>query len=128
MCASSIQSLVVFPRNLLIHSLLHTLSSLKTTKYHHPPQHTNGTNPILNPTKILPKSYTHIISGILFFYFGIKLMYNSRSMENKVSDELGEVEEELLSISRRRILLMIVVVVRGGWWGVDRHQACCRGI
>jgi len=79
-------------------------------------------------SSILPKSYTHIISGILFFYFGIKLMYNSRSMENKVSDELGEVEEELLSISRRRILLMIVVVVRGGWWGVDRHQACCRGI
>merc|ERR1719162_2854496 len=50
---------------------------------------------------ILPKSYTHIIGGLLFFYFGIKLMYDSRSMENKVSDELGEVEEELLSSNKK---------------------------
>ena len=28
-------------------------------------------------------------------------MYDSRSMENKVSDELGEVEEELLSSSKK---------------------------
>jgi len=49
----------------------------------------------------LPKSYTHIIAGVLFFYFGIKLMNDSRSMENKVSDELGEVEDELL-MSRKK--------------------------
>jgi len=49
----------------------------------------------------LPKSYTHVIAGILFFYFGIKLIYDSRSMENKVSDELEEVEEELLSTRKK---------------------------
>lgn len=45
---------------------------------------------------ILPRQYTHIIGGVLFLYFGIKLIYDSRSMTDKVSDELEEVEEELL--------------------------------
>jgi len=45
---------------------------------------------------ILPRSYTHILGGILFLYFGCKLLLESRSMTNGVSDELGEVEEELL--------------------------------
>ena len=45
---------------------------------------------------ILPRKYTHIIGGILFLYFGIKLILDSRSMQDKVSDELEEVEEELL--------------------------------
>lgn len=45
----------------------------------------------------LPKKYTHILGGILFLYFGIKLITESRSMEaNRVSEELEEVEEELL--------------------------------
>ena len=43
----------------------------------------------------LPRKYTHILSGILFVYFGIKLVYESLVMEHKVSDELEEVEEEL---------------------------------
>jgi len=43
---------------------------------------------------LLPRQYTHIIGGILFLYFGIKLIYDSRSMSDKVSDELEEVEEE----------------------------------
>ena len=47
--------------------------------------------------KLIPVSYTHILGGILFFYFGIKLLLDSRGMEaNRVSDELEEVEEELL--------------------------------
>lgn len=45
---------------------------------------------------VLPRQYTHIIGGMLFLYFGIKLIYDSRSMSDKVSDELEEVEEELL--------------------------------
>jgi putative Ca2+/H+ antiporter (TMEM165/GDT1 family) len=46
---------------------------------------------------VLPKKYTHILGGILFLYFGIKLITESRSMEaNRVSEELEEVEEELL--------------------------------
>lgn len=49
----------------------------------------------------LPKSYTHIIAGVLFFYFGVKLIYDSRSMEDKVSDELEEVEEELLATRKK---------------------------
>jgi len=44
---------------------------------------------------LLPRQYTHIIGGLLFLYFGIKLIYDSRSMNDKVSDELEEVEEEL---------------------------------
>ncbi len=45
----------------------------------------------------LPKKYTHILGGILFLYFGVKLIVESRSMEaNRVSEELEEVEEELL--------------------------------
>ena len=35
------------------------------------------------------------MSGFLFLYFGIKLVYESFGMEHKVSDELEEVEEEL---------------------------------
>ena len=46
---------------------------------------------------ILPRKYTHIIGGLLFLYFGAKLILDSRSMQDdKVSDELEEVEEELL--------------------------------
>jgi len=44
---------------------------------------------------VLPRQYTHIIGGLLFLYFGIKLIYDSRSMSDRVSDELEEVEEEL---------------------------------
>lgn len=46
---------------------------------------------------LIPRSYTHIIGGILFLYFGVKLIADSTKMQaDKVSDELGEVEEELL--------------------------------
>lgn len=51
----------------------------------------------------LPRKYTHIIGGILFFYFGVKLLMESRSMsEGKCSDELEEVEEELLQQSSKK--------------------------
>ena len=50
---------------------------------------------------IMPKQYTHIIGGLLFLYFGIKLIYESRSMSDKVSDELEEVEEELLQHNKK---------------------------
>lgn len=51
---------------------------------------------------ILPRRYTHIIGGILFLYFGIKLILDSRGMEDKVSDELEEVEEELLHTKNKK--------------------------
>lgn len=51
---------------------------------------------------ILPRRYTHIIGGILFLYFGIKLILDSRTMEDKVSDELEEVEEELLHTKNKK--------------------------
>lgn len=51
---------------------------------------------------IMPKEYTHILGGILFLYFGVKLIMESRSMEaNRVSEELEEVEEELLHEKKR---------------------------
>jgi putative Ca2+/H+ antiporter (TMEM165/GDT1 family) len=51
---------------------------------------------------ILPKQYTHLLGGVLFLYFGCKLILESRSMEaNKVSEELEEVEEELLHPNKK---------------------------
>lgn len=45
---------------------------------------------------LFPRQYTHIFGGILFLYFGVKLIYDARSIEKgKCSDELEEVEEEL---------------------------------
>jgi putative Ca2+/H+ antiporter (TMEM165/GDT1 family) len=46
---------------------------------------------------LIPVKYTHILGGVLFLYFGVKLLLDSRGMEaNRVSEELEEVEEELL--------------------------------
>ena len=45
---------------------------------------------------LMSKKYTHILAAVLFMYFGLKLLYESREMEaGKVSDELQEVEEEV---------------------------------
>jgi Ca2+/H+ antiporter, TMEM165/GDT1 family len=53
--------------------------------------------------RVLPKQYTHILGGVLFLYFGIKLFTESLSMETgKASDELEEVEEELLRQSNKK--------------------------
>jgi putative Ca2+/H+ antiporter (TMEM165/GDT1 family) len=47
--------------------------------------------------RFIPVQYTHILGGVLFLYFGFKLVNDSRTMEaNRVSEELEEVEEELL--------------------------------
>jgi len=46
--------------------------------------------------KLVPVKYTHILGGLLFLYFGFKLLFDSRGMDStQVSDELEEVEEEL---------------------------------
>ena len=55
---------------------------------------------------LLPKKYTHIIGGILFLYFGVKLTLESRGMEDKVSEELEEVEEELAEMSKKQKMAM----------------------
>lgn len=53
--------------------------------------------------KFMDKKYTHILSGILFLYFGVKLILDSRKMEGgKVSEELEEVEEKLLHQGRKK--------------------------
>lgn len=53
--------------------------------------------------KFLEKKYTHILSGILFLYFGVKLILDSRQMVGgKVSEELEEVEEELSGKNKKR--------------------------
>jgi putative Ca2+/H+ antiporter (TMEM165/GDT1 family) len=51
---------------------------------------------------LIPRTYTHIFGGILFLYFGIKLLVDSRSMEDKVSEELEEVEEELAEMNKKQ--------------------------
>jgi putative Ca2+/H+ antiporter (TMEM165/GDT1 family) len=46
---------------------------------------------------LMDRKYTHILGGFLFLYFGIKLLNDARKMQaNRVSEELEEVEEELL--------------------------------
>lgn len=46
---------------------------------------------------LMPRQYTHILGGCLFLYFGVKLLNDSREMQaGRASDELEEVEEELL--------------------------------
>jgi putative Ca2+/H+ antiporter (TMEM165/GDT1 family) len=46
---------------------------------------------------LMDRKYTHFLAGILFLYFGVKLLYDSREMVGgRVSDELAEVEEELV--------------------------------
>lgn len=52
---------------------------------------------------IMPRKYTHILGGLLFLYFGSKLIYESQQMEEgRVSDELEEVEESLLQQSNKK--------------------------
>jgi len=47
--------------------------------------------------KLVPVKYTHILGGILFLYFGVKLLLDAKGMDSsQVSEELEEVEEELL--------------------------------
>jgi putative Ca2+/H+ antiporter (TMEM165/GDT1 family) len=51
----------------------------------------------------IPKEYTHLLGGLLFLYFGCKLIYDSRQMEaGKTSEELEEVEEELLQQGKKK--------------------------
>ncbi|KAL7561966.1 hypothetical protein ACA910_022521 [Epithemia clementina (nom. ined.)] len=51
----------------------------------------------------LPRKYTHWLGGILFLYFGIKLLHDSRGMDaGKASEELEEVEEELGGSSNKK--------------------------
>jgi len=53
--------------------------------------------------KFLDRKYTHLLSGMLFLYFGVKLIYDSRSMEGgKHSEELEEVEEELMMANNKK--------------------------
>jgi Ca2+/H+ antiporter, TMEM165/GDT1 family len=53
--------------------------------------------------RFLPKQYTHWLSGVLFLYFGFKLLNEGRQMEaGRASDELEEVEEELLHKSSKK--------------------------
>ncbi|GKZ00362.1 hypothetical protein MPSEU_000989200 [Mayamaea pseudoterrestris] len=53
--------------------------------------------------QLLDKKYTHVFGGILFLYFGCKLVYDSRQMDkDKHSEELEEVEEELLHKSSKK--------------------------
>jgi len=43
---------------------------------------------------LMDRKYTHVLAGLLFLYFGVKLLYDSKRMvAGQVSDELAEVEE-----------------------------------
>jgi putative Ca2+/H+ antiporter (TMEM165/GDT1 family) len=44
---------------------------------------------------LLPKFYTHLASIVLFVYFGLKLLWDSRNMSTGTNAELEEAEEEL---------------------------------
>ena len=51
---------------------------------------------------LIPRKYTHIFGGILFLYFGFKLLIDSRGMEDKVSEEFEEAEEELAEWNKKK--------------------------
>ena len=44
---------------------------------------------------LLPRFYTHYFSAVLFVYFGVRLLREGSGMEDGVSEELQEAEEEL---------------------------------
>lgn len=50
---------------------------------------------LILPT-FIPREYVNFIGSLLFLYFGIKLVCDSRSMQNVVSEDLEEVEGKLL--------------------------------
>jgi putative Ca2+/H+ antiporter (TMEM165/GDT1 family) len=53
--------------------------------------------------QLVDRRYTHILGGLLFLYFGVKLSLDARSMEaGKASEELEEVEEELLQVNKKK--------------------------
>lgn len=45
----------------------------------------------------LPVELTHYAGTILFIFFGLRMLYDARGMDDKPSEELAEVEEELQS-------------------------------
>jgi len=50
---------------------------------------------------LMDRKYTHLLGGALFLYFGIKLLWDGRNMEHKPSEELEEVEEELMQTTKK---------------------------
>merc|ERR1719424_838253 len=46
---------------------------------------------------LLPKQYTHYAAAMLFLYFGVILLKDAKDAADGVSDELAEVEEELIN-------------------------------
>jgi len=51
---------------------------------------------------LLPKEYTHYASALLFVYFGVKMLIEARDAETGPSEELQEVEEELIGKKQGR--------------------------
>lgn len=52
--------------------------------------------------QLVSATYTHLLGGALFIYFGLKLLWDSREMQyGKASDELNEVEDELQYTSKK---------------------------
>lgn len=45
---------------------------------------------------LLPRTYTHYASALLFLYFGVRMLNDARTAEDGPSDELLEVEQELV--------------------------------
>ncbi|CAE7790317.1 TMEM165 [Symbiodinium microadriaticum] len=45
---------------------------------------------------LLPRAYTHYASALLFVYFGLRLLKDAQEMGDGPSEELQEVEEELI--------------------------------
>jgi len=52
---------------------------------------------------VIPTHITHYGAGLLFLFFGIKLLYEAKKMKSgAASEELKEVEEELREAEKKR--------------------------
>jgi putative Ca2+/H+ antiporter (TMEM165/GDT1 family) len=77
---------------------------------------------------LIPKSFTHYAAALLFGYFGVKLLNDSRGMDGDgPSDELEEVEQELIAKKGDGDGDKDIEMTESGGNNDDRHKSPKKG-